>query len=96
MTKKGVQLAKRELARAYKVKDLGKPMFILDMAIYYDLHTQTISLSQRIYLTQVLEHFGMANCNPKHTPLSSDIILTSKMCLKDEADHIFMHDKPYH
>lgn len=63
MSKEGARVAKQELAQVYKVKDLGEPTFILEMAIPHDASTRSISLSQKAYLTQVLEQFKMTDCN---------------------------------
>lgn len=65
------------------------------MAIYQDPSTKAISLSQKAYLIRVLDHFGMTDCNPCYTPLPSGTILTSDMSPKNDAEHVFMHDKPY-
>lgn len=54
-TKKGAEIAKKELAQIYEVKDLGDPTFILGMAIHRDPTTGAISLSQKVYLTHVLD-----------------------------------------
>lgn len=63
-TREGAETAKRKLAGIYEVKDLGDPTFILGMAVYRDLDTSTITLSQKAYLTRVLEKFSMSKCNP--------------------------------
>ena len=85
LSKAGVDLAKRELARIYEVKDLGDPTFILGMAIHRDPTTGSITLSQKAYLKRVLEQFNMVDCNPRHTPLPSGIVLTAEMSPKDET-----------
>lgn len=94
-TKEGAQKAKAELSNAYEVKDLGEPTFILGMAIHRDPLTKSISLSQKAYLTRVLDRFGMTNCNPRYTPLPSGTVLTTDMSPKDDAERAFMQDKPY-
>lgn len=94
-TKAGATLAKRELAQAYEVKDLGDPSFILGMAIHRDPITKSITLSQKTYLTRVLERFKMTECSPRYTPLLSGIILTAEMSPKTDIDRAFMVDKPY-
>ena len=67
-SKTGADLAKRELATIYEVKDLGDPTFILGMSIHRDPTTRSIALSQKMYLKQVLKHCNMADCNPQpHT-----------------------------
>ena len=49
--------AKAELDRCFKIKDLGTPSVILDMKIYQDPESGTISLSQKVFLEQTLECF---------------------------------------
>lgn len=94
-TTQGAERAKRELAMVYEVKDLGEPSFLLGMAIHHDPKTKIISLSQRAYLTRVLERFQMANCNPRYTPLPTGITLTTEMSPKNEKECTFMKDRPY-
>ena len=54
-----------------------------------------ISLSQSAYLQRVLEHFGMADCNPKSTPLPPGIALSESDSPRTDKDRHFMMDKPY-
>ena len=56
------------------------------MAIEHNTTTGKISLSQKAYLTHVLEQFGMSNCNLHSTPLPTGIQLTKEMCPKTEDD----------
>ena len=39
------------------------------------LGLRTISMSQEQYVEEILEHHGMANCNPARTPMGNDIQL---------------------
>ena len=94
-TTRGAELAKTQLVCVYEVKDLGKPTFILGMAISHNPHTGSISLLQKAYLTWVLERFNMENCNPCYTPLPSGIVLINNMSPKNKAECAFMADKPY-
>ena len=43
----------------------------------------------------VLERFGMADCNPLSTPLSLGTVLTQQTPEQTEKDKEFMADKPY-
>lgn len=54
-SKADTDLAKRELATIYKIKDLGDPTFILGMAIHRDPTMGSITLLQKVYLKWVLE-----------------------------------------
>jgi len=51
------------------MKDLGEAKVILGLEIRRDKALGTLKLSQGKYAAQVLEKFGMAECNPIGTPL---------------------------
>lgn len=65
----GAEMVKNELAGCYEIKDMGEATYILGIWIDHNKSTGVISLSQQIYLEQVLKHFRMDTCNPKNTPL---------------------------
>ena len=44
----------------------------------------------------MLEHFGMADSNPKSTLLPPGIDISDDLSPKTEEDRLFMTDKPYH
>ena len=46
-------------------------------------------------MEHVLDHFGMADCNPRGTPLPTGIVLTRDMAPITAEDRAFMADKPY-
>lgn len=94
-THTGADIAIEELGNCYEIKDLGEPTYILGIRIDRDEPTGTISISQRVYLEQVLKQFGMQDCNPKSTPLPSGIDLSSLNSPQTEDDRAFMKDKPY-
>jgi hypothetical protein len=72
-----------DLKSHFKIRDLGLTQFLLGIHITHDLPNHTISLSQRQYIINVLEHFGMSDCKPVLKPPLS---LTSDMCPKSEED----------
>jgi len=94
-TENGATEAKAELDRCFEIKDLGTPSIILGMKISQDSVTRSISLTQKAYLERTLERFGMADCNPKSTPLPPGIDISDDLCPKTEEDRLFMIDKPY-
>jgi len=51
------------------MKDLGEAKLILGLEIRRDKALGTLTLSQGKYAAQVLENFGMAECNRIGTPL---------------------------
>jgi hypothetical protein len=88
-----------ELESAYEIKkvedDEEKGRFILGMSMRRNKETGTITLSQRPYLERILQRFGMADCNPKYTPLPVGVDLSLKDCASTDEDRHFMADKPY-
>ena len=82
----GATEAKAELDRCFEIKDLGTLSIILGIKISQDSVTGSISLTQKAYLKRTLEHFGMANCNPKSTPLPPGIDISDDLCPKTKED----------
>jgi len=60
---------KEALHKRFEMKDLGEAKVILGLEIRHDKALGTLKLSQGKYAAQVLEKFGMAECNPIGTPL---------------------------
>jgi len=60
---------KKALRKRFEMKDLGEAKVILGLEISRDKTLGTLKLSQGKYAGQVLEKFGMAECNPIATPL---------------------------
>ena len=60
---------KDALHKRFEMKDLGEAKVILGREIRRDKALGTLELSQGKYAAQVLEKFGMAECNPIGTPL---------------------------
>ena len=56
--------AKEELGWTCETKYLGDANLVLGIQIDRDRDAGTISISQHVYLEQVLQHFSMTDCNP--------------------------------
>jgi hypothetical protein len=87
--------ASSELDTCFDTKDLGEPNYILGIEITQDKAAGTITLSQRTFFERMLEQFGMADCNPKSTPLPVGITLSESDCPSTDTDRAYMKDKPY-
>jgi hypothetical protein len=94
-TTAGGRTASEELDTCFDTKDLGEPTYILGIEIKRDANAGTISLSQRTFFERVLVEFGMADCNPKPTPLPIGIVLSESDCPTTDEDKAYMKDKPY-
>lgn len=62
------------------MKDLGKASYYLGIKVYKDRSKRILSLSQKIYIEEVLKRFGMKNSKSKLLPLRYGIYLSKKMC----------------
>jgi len=60
---------KDALHKGFEMEDLGEAKLILGLQIRRDKALGTLKLSLGKYSAQVLERFGMAECNPIGTPL---------------------------
>ncbi|GMG36772.1 unnamed protein product [Ambrosiozyma monospora] len=70
-----VAAVKAKLTSVFEMKDLGKVSNFLGMSV-----SQTpgrVSLDLEVYLTRLLQDFGMSHCNPVATPLPPSIDLAS-------------------
>ena len=64
---------KKALSNEFKLKDLGEAKFCLGIEIAQQSKGKytEIQLSQTGYVRELLERFGMQNCKPVNTPLST-------------------------
>ena len=63
-----VEHFKRAIADRFDMKDLGDLQWMLGMQVTRDRKNRTLEISQKAYIEQVLERFGMANCKSVATP----------------------------
>ena len=75
-SKEEAERVKDKLGWTYETKDLGDTNLVLGIRIDRDQKAGTISISQHAYMEHVLDCFGMADCNPRGTPLPTGIVLT--------------------
>ena len=59
---------KTNLKGIFRMKDLG-PLHYCLIGIEFKQEEGLISMNQKRYISEVLERFGMTNCNPVGTPL---------------------------
>ncbi|KAL3623658.1 hypothetical protein CASFOL_032474 [Castilleja foliolosa] len=76
-SRKIVDGLKSKLKMEFEMKDMGKASKILGIDISRNRKTRTMTLSQHKYLEKVLGKYGMSDCKPVITPLSSQFKLES-------------------
>ena len=61
---------KQELDAEFKMKDLGALTHILGVEVKRDRRNRVLTLHQGSYMRQVLERYGMQDCNPTKLPFT--------------------------
>ncbi|MBW0538675.1 hypothetical protein O181_078390 [Austropuccinia psidii MF-1] len=64
-----LQVFKSEIVSTFEMKDLGELKYVLGMKVTRNRSMRTISLSQELYIANLLKDFGMQDCKPASTPL---------------------------
>jgi len=67
---------KRGLQTLFDVTDLGDPNKIVGIEIERNRKQGELKISQTKYIESILEKYGLADCNPVHTPMDPKIKLT--------------------
>jgi hypothetical protein len=60
------------LKRSFSIKELGNVQYCLGVKIERDRNKKQMFLSQRAYIEQLVEKFGLSDCKPCYTPASLD------------------------
>eukprot|EP00253_Pinus_taeda_P028395 PITA_28395 len=66
---------KKELGKSFEMTDLGYVHYYLGIEVTQ--HLKSIFLSQKKYIGDLLDMFGMKECNPLNTPMEQNLKLTS-------------------
>eukprot|EP00253_Pinus_taeda_P014679 PITA_14679 len=66
---------KKELGKSFEMTDLGYVHYYLGIEVTQ--HSKSIFLSQKKYIGDLLNRFGMKKCNPLSTPMEQNLKLTS-------------------
>lgn len=88
-----IKNVKKKLSQAFKMKDMGEVSTILGMKI--TRQDGFIKIDQTRYITDVLNRFGMGDCNPTSTPIDINQKLSISMCPKSEREREEMSKVPY-
>jgi hypothetical protein len=94
-SKTKIQDIKQELAKHFKLRDLGPTTFQLGVEIIRDRPNRTLHLSQRQYCLDILQRFGFANASPVSTPLDPGVHLDASMSPSTPEEVEYMKTVPY-
>ena len=77
---------KEELATEFKMKDLGALTHILGVEVKRDRQNKVLTLHQASYVRQVLERYGMQDCNPTRLPFTPNLTFDQEDDLAQTPD----------
>lgn len=83
------------LGKHFNIRDLGPISFLVGIAITRDRKNRTTWLSQRQYIIDLLERFGMANCAPVQTPMNPGLLLSKTDGPQTDEERREMENVPY-
>ena len=85
----------QDLEKHFQVHDLGDVSFLLGVHIQRDRSKRTLTLSQRQYIVDLLEHYSMSDCAAVSTPLDPNCKLSKEQCPQTDEDKASMRAYPY-
>ena len=94
-SKEQYQFVRDELSKHFKLHDLDPTSFLLGVHIQRNRAEHTLTLSQRQYIIDVLDRFGLANCSTVTTPLPEGCKLSKAMSPNSEQESAFMKGIPH-
>ena len=89
MTSDEKQIAecKKKLAAEFKMKDLGQMHYFLGLGVWQN--PKEIFVSQGKYAIEILKRFGMMDCKPMTTPMTTNLKLFSDTSSEIEDATLF-------
>ena len=79
---------KHFLAQNFEMKDMGEACYVnvIGIEIYRDKTRKILSLSQKTYIENVLERFGMKHCSSIAAPIVKGEKFSLDQCPKNELE----------
>ena len=84
-----METEKADLQRKFEMKDQGEAHHILGMCISRNKEERTLTISQKMYLENVLKRFNMQDCKRVATPIDPN---QSLIKLKDDEQSVNLQD----
>jgi Reverse transcriptase (RNA-dependent DNA polymerase) len=69
----------KKLQKKYDVKVIGEPTLLLGIHIERDREKRAVTLSQKRYITKILERTGMSDSKPVYTPMDPNVALVANI-----------------
>ena len=86
---------KADLMMIFKMKDLGKLHWLLNLKIERDRTSKFISFSQEAYIDKILSHFNLQDSKMHITPIDLNIHLSKDQFSSTDEEKVAMSKIPY-
>ena len=83
------------LSENFEMKYMKNASFVLGIEIHRDRSKKILGLSQRSYITKVLERFQMQNCSTTPCPIIKSDKLSQNQCPQNDLERHKMEAVPY-
>jgi Reverse transcriptase (RNA-dependent DNA polymerase) len=82
----GMAVIKKELCEKFEMQDEGEAKWMLGIEIIRNRKNLSLSITQRRYINDMLERFGMKECVSVSTPMAKDTALGKDQCPKTNQE----------
>lgn len=89
-----MEMAKKMLRKHFEMKDMGELHYILGIEVTRR-SDGSLDMSQKKYIKEILEEFGMIDCRPVATPIDIYVPLTKAFCPATSEEKKDMEGVPY-
>ena len=86
---------KADLMKIFKMKDLGKLHWLLNLKIERDRTFKSISFSQEAYIDKIMSRFHLEDSKMHITPIDPNIHLSKDHCSSTDNEKVAMSKIPY-
>ena len=86
---------KNLLSQNFDMKDMGEAHYVIGIEIHRDRTLGILGLSQRSYISNVLQRFLMENCAPGKAPIVKGDKLRKLEGPHSDTERLTMKEKPY-
>ncbi|CAM8892940.1 unnamed protein product [Rhodiola kirilowii] len=77
------------------MKDFGEASFVLGVQIHRDRSRGILGLSQRTFIKNILQRYGLQNCKPGDTSVAKGYKFSLSQCPKNSLENQKMQKIPY-
>ena len=83
------------LPKHFEMKDMGDASYVLGIEITRDRPSGTLGLSQKAYISKILERFNMQSCSPDKAPILKGDKFSELQCPRNDLERKQMESIPY-